>query len=179
MLIKKLVLLAGVICSLFTGSVFAESQSLSVGYTTGYLSAGGYGSHDGHPNGMNFKYRYEFNDKWGVIGAFTFADDVLGEGPALAEWGYTSYMAGPSWRLNDYVSIYYLMGLAHADTHVKASHTTKYKKNAFASSIGAQINPWKNVVLDIGYEYAKFNDYPRSKIDIESGLFIVGVGYRF
>ncbi|EDJ6269302.1 outer membrane beta-barrel protein [Salmonella enterica] len=180
MTVKK-ILLSGLLLSFLTAPVLAEKHSLSVGYATGKLSADGYGNSDnGHPDGMNFKYRYELTDKWGVIGAFTFADDILGGGvPAMVEWNYTSYMVGPSWRFNDYISIYYLMGLARADTHVTTSYTTKYKKNAYVGSLGVQINPWPNVVFDIGYEGARFNGYPEKGTDMISGLFTLGVGYRF
>ncbi|HEC7758704.1 TPA: outer membrane beta-barrel protein [Salmonella enterica subsp. enterica serovar Muenchen] len=177
----KKILLSGFILTFLTTPVLAEKHSLSLGYATGFLSADGYASGDnGHPDGMNFKYRYEFTDQWGVIGSFTFAGDVLGSGvPVKVEWNYTSYMVGPSWRFNDFVSIYYLMGLARADTHVTTSSVMKYKKNAYAGSLGVQINPWPNVVFDVGYEGARFNSYPGKGTDIDSGLFTLGVGYRF
>ncbi|ECD5144190.1 hypothetical protein E1460_23875 [Salmonella enterica subsp. enterica serovar Caracas] len=161
------------------GSSYAERHSISMGYTTGALFADGRKSSDGHPDGMNFKYRYEFNNTWGVVGSFTFAGDTIGD-LVKTDWGYRSYQVGPSWRINDYISVYYLLGLAKADSDISTmSKTHNFKKNAYVSSLGVQVNPWPNWVLDAGYEYTRFHDYPYNGENIESLLFNIGFGYRF
>lgn len=176
--VKKIMILSSVVFSLLAGHAYAEKHSVSLGYATGHLSVDGDIS-DGRPDGMNFKYRYEFTERWGIAGAFTFAGDTTGD-LVMTEWGYLSGMVGPTLRFNQYISLYYLMGLAKADTDVSTmSGSRNFKKNAFASSLGVQVNPWKNVVLDAAYEYARFSDYPLKGNDIGSGLFILGVGYHF
>ncbi|ECZ5471663.1 outer membrane beta-barrel protein [Salmonella enterica] len=179
MMMKKTTLATILLFCLSAGTTYAEQHSISVGYATGALYVNGDKSSDGHPDGMNFKYRYEINDTWGIVGAFTFSGDTIGD-LVKTDWGYTSYQVGPSWRINDYVSLYYLLGVARADSDISTmSEKYSYKKNSLASSIGVQINPWPNMVLDVGYEYARFHDYPQSGNNIESLLFNMGLGYRF
>ncbi|EHX6839199.1 outer membrane beta-barrel protein [Salmonella enterica subsp. enterica serovar Schwarzengrund] len=164
---------------LSVGTSYAEKHSVSMGYATGYLFVNGNKSSDGSPDGMNFKYRYEFNNTWGIVGSFTFSGDTIGDF-IKTDWGYTSYQVGPSLRINNYVSLYSLLGIARADSDVSTmSEKHTFKKNALAGSFGLQINPLPKMVIDMGYEYAKFNDYPQNDNNIESLLFNIGVGYRF
>ncbi|EKT1767016.1 hypothetical protein QDX92_004637 [Salmonella enterica] len=86
-----------------------------------------------------------------------------------------------TWRVrpgvfNRYVSVYYLLGLAHADTDVTYEGRRQgMKKNA----LGVQVNPWKGLVLDASVEYAGFSDYPLRGTEAESVIFAMGAGYRF
>ncbi|HGA5581313.1 TPA: Ail/Lom family outer membrane beta-barrel protein [Salmonella enterica subsp. enterica serovar Potsdam] len=177
-MIMKTSLIILLLCLSF-GTSYAEKHSVSMGYATGSLFVNDNKSSDGSPDGMNFKYRYEFNDTWGIVGSFTFSGDTIGDF-VKTDWGYTSYQVGPSWRINDYVSLYYLLGIARADSDVSTmSEKHTFKKNDLVGSFGFQVNPLPKMVVDVGYEYAKFHDYPQNGNNIESLLFNIGLGYHF
>ncbi|HFW4799698.1 TPA: Ail/Lom family outer membrane beta-barrel protein [Salmonella enterica subsp. diarizonae serovar 60-67:z35:-] len=151
------------------------------------------------PKGVNLKYRYEFDDNWGVIGSFTYArekydghinvndpsagDSLNGKGSIKGR--YFSLLAGPTYRINDYVSGYAMIGLANskieysADYAYKAggdtgsgSYSEDRNKTSFAYGLGLQINPFKNIAIDVAYEGSGSGDWNTSG-------FNVGVGYKF
>lgn len=174
----RMFIAAGVLTLAGQTGAAAGEHSLTAGYAFGQVNIDHTRMADGDQDGMNLKYRYEFNDSWGAVGSFTFAGATSDNN--AVEWSYTSYMAGPAWRFNRYVSVYYLLGLAHADTDVTYEGRRQgMKKNALASALGVQVNPWKNLVLDAGVEYAGFSSYPLRGTEAESVIFALGAGYRF
>ncbi|EJA5988923.1 Ail/Lom family outer membrane beta-barrel protein [Salmonella enterica] len=151
------------------------------------------------PKGVNLKYRYEFDDNWGVIGSFTYAwekydghinandpsdgDSVNAKGSIKGN--YFSLLAGPAYRINDYVSGYAMIGLANskikysADYAYKAggsmgsgSYSEDRNKTSFAYGVGLQFNPFKNIAIDVAYEGSGSGDW-------NTNGFNVGVGYSF
>lgn len=154
------------------------------------------------PKGLNVKYRYEFDDRWGVIGSFTWArsktsayiqlDDpdsnTFANASGSAKGNYFSIMAGPSLRANDYFSTYVMAGATFA--RVKYSGNLSYdlsayglgsgsesasdshNKSSFAYSAGIQLNPIKNIAIDLAYEGSGSGDW-------KTNGFIMGIGYKF
>ncbi|POP41206.1 Ail/Lom family protein [Superficieibacter electus] len=183
--ISLVVMLAG---SLLSGAVMADDQSVSVGYAQGKL--------EGFKNirGVNLQYRYEFDSPWSAVGSFSWMkgdenQDYYYYGDAVhndIDAKYYSLLAGPAYRINEYVSLYALGGVAH--TKVDA-HTTwrnagdgyvgreslSEKSTSFAYGAGIIINPVEDLSVNVGYE--------GTNIDIDGDRsingFNVGVGYRF
>ncbi|EAA7985442.1 outer membrane beta-barrel protein [Salmonella enterica] len=96
-------------------------------------------------------------------------------------------MAGPVYRINDFVSIYGQIGFAYIKSHGSESYSYEdfqdnynYSRNkaGFAYGAGVQFNPIENVALTVGYEGASFSsddDYE----SINTNGFNVSVGYQF
>lgn len=73
---KKAVLTTIIASALFaTGIANAElkQNTISLGYAQSHVKAGGE-SLDENPSGVNIKYRYELDDKWGVASSFTYTN---------------------------------------------------------------------------------------------------------
>ncbi|MCX8957306.1 Ail/Lom family outer membrane beta-barrel protein [Erwinia psidii] len=187
--------LSGAVLSatLLVGAAQAETHSLSAGYAYQEVK------HFNHFAGINLKYRYEFNARYGLIGSFSF---ISGSDPyqALSSTGNTvknnlrvkttSILAGPAYRINRHVSIYGLVGVNNAqvsyaplrdeslrrpyagdDTLSMMKHKTR-----FAWGGGLQINPLDYLVLDLGYEGTRGSIH--GKQYTMSG-FNIGMGYSF
>lgn len=78
---------------------------------------------------------------------------------------------GPSYRVNEFVSLYGLAGTAHGK--IKASGTDfKESATGFAYGAGVQIAPAANWTVDIGYEGSGIKE---AKLN----GFNIGLGYRF
>ncbi|HGJ5898912.1 Ail/Lom family outer membrane beta-barrel protein [Arsenophonus apicola] len=45
--------------------------------------------------------------------------------------------------------------------------------------VGLQINPVKNIAIDVAYEYSKLSFEHSNLRDIKFGTWMLGVGYRF
>ncbi|EDY4123907.1 Ail/Lom family outer membrane beta-barrel protein [Salmonella enterica] len=154
------------------------------------------------PKGFNVKYRYEFDDNWGVIGSFTYArskmngsvdykdpdDGDVETGKGSLKANYYNIMVGPSYRINDYFSGYAMLGVASSKVKLSENYSYNYpldgesgsgagskdqKDTALSYSVGFQINPIKNIAIDVAYEGAGHGSNGQV-----SG-FNVGVGYSF
>ncbi|CDG21695.1 Attachment invasion locus protein [Xenorhabdus poinarii G6] len=179
---KKLVLIS----LISTGIAFVSISANAAGEST--ISAGYAQSHvkfDGdklkeNPKGFNVKYRYEFDDHWGVIGSFTYTHQGYeyyhgGHKTATIDLDYYALTAGPVYRINDYVSAYGLIGPAHGKVEGKdriQGVSNSESKTELAYAAGVQINPIPNVAIDTAYEYSKIGEF-------KVGTWMVGVGYRF
>ncbi|WP_411572092.1 Ail/Lom family outer membrane beta-barrel protein [Xenorhabdus nematophila] len=91
------------------------------------------------PRGLNLKYRYEINDQWGVIGSVTQTKLNLYYAPnrvdkrgrnADEDITYRSLMAGSTYRFNDYISTYALIGAASIADHQKTPVNQNEKENS-------------------------------------------------
>ena len=148
-------------------------------------------------NGVNLKYRYETASPLSLIASFTW---LSGDGKFVsyadldrlenkAEVKSYSLMAGPAWRVNEYISFYGLLGLNYVKADAR-SHwfnwqgeyadegylTENYKKTAIAYGAGIQLNPLENLAVDIGYEGSTFEIAGK---DYHLNGFNIAVGYRF
>ncbi|MBW5814613.1 Ail/Lom family outer membrane beta-barrel protein [Yersinia kristensenii] len=154
------------------------------------------------PKGINFKFRHEFDDHLGLIASLThtnekFSGDNFGQDPdsygyLSAKRRYFSFMAGPTLRLNEYVSAYATAGVAYTKANLYGAEYSAKKdasdnitgydvvnslalsdhKTSFAYGIGLQFNPFESVAIDVSYEGSGSGDW-------RTNGFNVGVGYKF
>jgi len=171
----------------------ADSQTFTLGYAQSKVTD------FKNINGVNLKYRYEWNSPLSVISSFTYLSgsksdnqrDGLDAFDGKADVKYYSLSAGPAYRFNEFVSVYGLIGFNNS----KATYDNKWgwygasgnyqqeyrnvgnnRSTNFLYGVGLQINPWENVAIDVGYEGSKINDgYKNFSVN----GFNVGVGYRF
>ncbi|HAT1683916.1 TPA: Ail/Lom family outer membrane beta-barrel protein [Klebsiella oxytoca] len=190
---KKLavvIILAGAgIMSCGIGMADAAEQlqsTASVGYAYSHIKD------FGNLNGLNLSYRYEFTPEWGVIGSFSWltGKDNFQEGAGEDANRYHdsvdeySLLAGPAYRINDYVSLYGQVGVAwarfkeHSHYADDSSDDFSANKAAFAYGAGVQFNPVENIAVSVGYEGASY--HAGSGVgSISPNGFNIGVGYRF
>ncbi|MCT7051592.1 Ail/Lom family outer membrane beta-barrel protein, partial [Salmonella enterica] len=99
---------------------------------------------------------------------------------------YLNIMAGPTYRFNDYVSLYGMVGVAnnriegsydkndhgYYGSAISYDHENNDQRATNASySVGVQTNPFANVVFDVAYE--------GSAGSLRTNGFNVGLGYKF
>lgn len=165
---------------LITGSFAANAaneRTLSIGYAQSNVSLDG-NDLNGNPQGVNLKYRNEFNDKLGVIVSTTYTSktyDYYSRGSRVAEGKikYYSTTFGPSYRFSDYVSTYALIGIGSGKVDASLrNYSGSSNKTSAAYGAGFQFNPARSWVIDTSYEYSKLDDY-------KVGTWSLGVGYRF
>lgn len=169
----------------------ADTQAVTFGWSHSELSS------LNSLNGVNLKYRYETASPLSLMGSFTWLSgdqsfisyanrDRLENKVDIKSY---SLMAGPAWRVNEYISIYGLFGLNYIKADVN-SHwfnwegqlvdlgylTEHHKKTAVAYGAGIQINPLENIAVDIGYEGSTFK---MAGGNYHLNGFNLAVGYRF
>lgn len=185
---KKISLAVFVAASLASGAAFADNHTVSLGYAQSKVE------NFKNIRGVNAQYRYEWDSPLSVIGSFTYmsgdddqkyyvdSDSVKNH----IDVKYYSLMAGPAYRINEYVSLYALGGVAHTKADVDTKwvnagdgYTQKdslsEKSTSFAYGAGVQFNPTDELAVNVGYE--------GTNADIDGSHSIngwnVGVGYRF
>lgn len=176
-----------------SATVQAES-SITAGYAQAHVED------FGTTNGMNLKYRYEWDSPLSIITSFTFMTGSEGSSyyadrdkiDLHANVKYYSLAAGPAWRFNELVSVYALLGASY--NKVDYNYNWKnyegtrgyvdmgnvdggnHDSTSLVYSAGIQINPLTNFVIDVGYEGSKLDDGAN---DHAVNGFNIGVGYRF
>lgn len=185
---KKISLAVFVAASLASGAALADNQTVSLGYAQSKVE------NFKNIRGVNAQYRYEWDSPLSVIGSFTYmsgdddqkyyvdSDSVKNH----IDVKYYSLMVGPAYRINEYVSLYALGGVAHTKADVDTKwvnagdgYTQKdslsEKSTSFAYGAGVQFNPTEELAVNVGYE--------GTNADIDGSHSIngwnVGVGYRF
>lgn len=185
---KKISLAVFVAASLASGAALADNHTVSLGYAQSKVE------NFKNIRGVNAQYRYEWDSPLSVIGSFTYmsgdddqkyyvdSDSVKNH----IDVKYYSLMAGPAYRINEYVSLYALGGVAHTKADVDTKwvnagdgYTQKdslsEKSTSFAYGAGVQFNPTEELAVNVGYE--------GTNADIDGSHSIngwnVGVGYRF
>lgn len=152
------------------------------------------------PQGVFVRYRYEFDDTWGVMGAVSYASSSMNnyfEAGKAAEKKkpkeieksfsndiksqYVSLLVGPTIRANNWVSAFGLVGVAHqkfdnymhdhAKTPAKEiSHSSSSSQTSLAYALGLQFNAYKNFVIDAAWTGTERGN---------ANGFNVGIGYKF
>ena len=185
---KKISLAVCVAASLASGAALADNHTVSLGYAQSKVE------NFKNIRGINAQYRYEWDSPLSVIGSFTYmsgdddqkyyvdSDSVKNH----IDVKYYSLMAGPAYRINEYVSLYALGGVAHTKADVDTKwvnagdgYTQKdslsEKSTSFAYGAGVQFNTTDELAVNVGYE--------GTNADIDGSHSIngwnVGVGYRF
>ncbi len=122
------------------------------------------------------KYRYEEdNSPLGVIGSFTYTEKSrTASSGDYNKNQYYGITAGPAYRINDWASIYGVVGVGYGKFQTTEYPTYKHDTSDYGFSYGAglQFNPMENVALDFSYEQSRIRS-------VDVGTWIAGVGYRF
>ncbi|MCC8378779.1 Ail/Lom family outer membrane beta-barrel protein [Xenorhabdus sp. PB30.3] len=185
---KKIILTSLVtlgLSAVSVGAYAAGESTISAGYAQNSIKLYGEKPKD-NPKGFNVKYRYESDDNWGVVGSFVYTHQGYeyrdrGFKVGDSSVSYYSLTAGPSYRINDYVSVYGLVGAGHGEAEYSYLERTRWglrsesgsgSKTELAYGAGFQVNPIPNIAIDASYEYTKLDD-------VKVGTWMVGVGYRF
>lgn len=186
MMMKKM-LVTSLIASGFMVSAQVQAQAGSQTVSLGYAHITP--QDEKAMNGATLGYRYEFNDDWGVLGNFTFAKDNREEteDDAKVDFKYYSLMAGPTYRINDYISLYGQLGLAHFKAKFDATYDTgesehgSSSKTALGWGAGFIVNPIDNVAITVGYEGSRFSytDFDGDDGEFSTNGFNVSLGYQF
>ena len=150
-------------------------------------------------DGINVKYRYEWDSPLSIISSFTYMSgnddasymvsrDIIN---THAEIKYYSLSAGPAYRINEMVSIYGLLGVNLNKVDYSSSWLNyegfgnytnmgsisgSERKASLMYGAGLQINAWEGVTVDVGYEGSQL-DIDGQNYSING--FKVGLGYRF
>lgn len=185
---KKAALAILLVSGMVSGVAQADNHSVSVGYAQSKVED------FKNIRGVNLQYRYEFDSPVSFLGSFTYMKGDDNQNYYLSsdyiqnhvEAKYYSLLVGPAYRINEYVSLYALGGLARtkADGHTTwhnagdgyvGRETFSAKSTSFAYGAGVIFNPVENFSVNVGYE--------GTTADIEGDRdingFNVGVGYRF
>ena len=166
-------------CLSALAAVLAFTAGTSVAATS--TVTGGYAQSDaqGQMNkmgGFNLKYRYEEdNSPLGVIGSFTYTEKSrTASSGDYNKNQYYGITAGPAYRINDWASIYGVVGVGYGKFQTTEYPTYKHDTSDYGFSYGAglQFNPMENVALDFSYEQSRIRS-------VDVGTWIAGVGYRF
>ncbi len=153
----------------------AGDSSVSLSYAQSHFNH----SHGDDAKGAQLQYRYEFDDNWGLMSGITytgtsFSDSARhGAGDGHGNHHYFSVKAGPTYRINDWVSVYGDIGYGYARSKYNTAHKHSTSDDSlFIYGAGLQFNPYQNWVIDAGYEYGAAGD-------IQVGTWNLGVGYQF
>ncbi|WP_147196497.1 outer membrane protein OmpX [Pantoea sp. MBD-2R] len=169
---KKIACLSALACVLAVSAGSAMAQS---------TVSGGYAQSDmqgvaNKANGFNLKYRYENgSDPLGWIGSFTYTEKDRTDASVYNKGQYYGITGGPAYRLNDWASIYGVVGIGYGKFQQNAPDRVKSDSSdvGFSYGAGLQFNPGiENVALDVGYEQSRIRS-------VDVGTWIAGVGYSF
>ncbi|MBK4775322.1 outer membrane protein OmpX [Candidatus Pantoea edessiphila] len=128
-------------------------------------------------SGVNLKYRYEheiYPISW--INSFMYTSINKFQDNFYLKSQYYSICTGPSFRLNNWSSIYGGLGLGYGK--FQSRHTVvinnKFLFSNFGPSLmmGIQFNPTKNFFIDLGYEAGIMKDNNINNV-------VAGIGYSF
>jgi putatice virulence related protein PagC len=179
---------AALLCSgLFVSTgALADNHTVSMGYAQSHIKD------FKNLRGVNAQYRYEWDSPVSIIGSLSYMDNnnetfysyINGlPGKADLDVKYHSILAGPAYRINDYLSLYGLVGAAYTKANIEmtlfgvtGSMSESDSSTSFAYAAGLAINPTDNLSVNVGYEGSRSRLYD-DKISLNG--FNIGVGYRF
>lgn len=167
---KKIACLSALACVLAVpvGTASAATSTITGGYAQSDMQ-----DFADKAGGFNLKYRYENDIPLGYIGSFTYTqksdiqDDVYNTGQ------YYGITAGPAFRINDWASIYGVVGVGYGKFQQSAFPEYNFVSDyGFSYGAGLQFNPIENVALDFSYEQSRLRS-------VNVSTWIAGIGYRF
>lgn len=172
--ITAVVLSVLIIGSTGIASAADYKNTASIGYAQTQLS----GFYSGGMPGVNLKYHWEdLNSGFGAIASVSYTENNISNG-----WGgkvkQTTFLVGPSYRFNDYISAYVMAGIANGKVDVPAWDDHQ-SQNKFTYGAGVQVNPTADWAIDASYQYARFDSGYEPSPHINAGTWVVGVGYSF
>jgi attachment invasion locus protein len=153
-------------------------NTLSIGYAQSQIKIDG-DKVDEDPKGFNIKYDRKIDNGFGIIGSFVYnnkkynCQDEDGKNTEHSDVSYYLISGGPSYRFNEYINAYGLIGTSVFNVNYKDIYEEhRENKVSISYGLGLQINPIPNVAIDASYEYSKLDD-------LKFGTWVLGVGYRF
>lgn len=174
---KKLLALSMVLAAMSGGAIAqADTHTISLGYSHGKVTD------FNNLHGVTAKYHYQPDGSLGFISSLTYMGGEkkynAGANKAKVQLKYYSLLVGPSYRVNEFVSLYGLAGVAQGKGKLSGADaggnnlSYKDKKSGFAYGAGIQIAPAANWSIDLGYEGSTAKN-------IKINGFNIGLGYRF
>lgn len=168
------------VTSAFLGNVaLADNHTVSIGYAQSKLQD------FKNIRGVNLQYRFEWDSPVSVVGSFSYMSGKNSLTTEVSEKKRNaktySFLVGPAYRFNEYVSLYGLLGLNHTKNDYN-SKTYDYVVESTASSTnfaygaGVIINPTENTSINVGYEGSRASEFDKN---YSINGFTIGVGYRF
>ncbi|XPE41105.1 outer membrane protein OmpX [Shigella flexneri] len=154
---------------------FSAGTAVAVTSSYGWLRSERCSGRSEQMNGFNLKYRYEQdNTRWVLsVPSLTLKKVVpmlwrLQQNPV---YGIT---AGPAYRLNDWASIYGVVGVGYGKFQNAASPADNHTTSDYGFSYGAglQFNPNRKRCSGLLLEQSRIRS-------VDVGTWIAGVGYRF
>jgi len=168
---KKIACLSALACVLAVsvGSASAATSTVTGGYAQGDIK-----NVQNKAQGFNLKYRYENDTALGYIGSLTYIAKTGSDEGEHIKGQYYGITGGPAYRINDWASVYGVIGLGYGKFQQVESLNDKSSSSDYGFSYGAglQFNPIENVALDFSYEQSRVRHN-------DVGTWIVGAGYRF
>lgn len=176
---KLFIPITAIILSITTFNVSATfKNTLSMGYAQSQIKVDSE-KIDGDPKGFNIKYDRKIDNGFGIIGSFIYNNkkynfrDMNGKEVGHSDVNYYLFSAGPSYRFNEYINAYGLIGTSVLNASCKTPNEEQHEnKVSISYGLGLQINPIPNIAIDASYEYSKLDD-------VKLGTWVLGVGYRF
>ncbi|WP_181460996.1 Ail/Lom family outer membrane beta-barrel protein [Vibrio diazotrophicus] len=175
-ILSMLAVVAAFGLSSFSVSSEEIKQTVSVGYASSSAGFAGY-ELDDVADGFNAKYRIEYTGEYGLILSYTKTDysegGIYNGTRANVSLEYSSFMAGPTFRANEYFSVYLLVGGVNGKASASVSSVSATESETGLSyGGGLQINVTPSFSIDGSYEYVELNE-------VDVGTWVVGVGYSF
>lgn len=176
------------ITGLLTTTSTQAHEDLNFGKTTlsaGYAQLKMEGQDPMH--GGSVSLRQELNQQFGILATATYAQNEYDLDKPVKQVlrdvnaRYYSFLAGPTLRLNDYLSVYGTAGISQIlMQNIKGVDLNgKIKKNAFSWGAGLIINPAEMISVSLGYENSRYKLEELSDNKIIMDGFIANIGYRF
>ena len=162
-------------CALLTTTTFAEKHTLSLGYAQTDVQD------VMDLDGVSLQYRYENESPLGFVSTLSYQTGEENwedfDYSEKLEAKHFTLLAGPAYRVNNFISAYAVAGLAHTkieNSYVDYdySESTELTETNFAYGAGVIINPTEQLAINIGYEGTKVDSV---KLD----GFNISAGYRF
>ncbi|CDL79896.1 Ail/Lom family outer membrane beta-barrel protein [Xenorhabdus cabanillasii] len=189
MVTKKALLTTLALFSFMYGSLAnADTHTIAAGYARGKITKP---ADKINLNGFNIHYRYEWDSPVSIIGQFTY---MQGRGdrsfwfnnqsikPVAPTYSkarnsyrtkYFSLMAGPAYRINDYLSIYGLLGISHVTYHISAPFGVSDNINNIDSSTGLA-GTWQGLNPDMSYQ--QIDNKHNTKFSLRTNNIAYGAG---
>ncbi len=159
-----------------------KNTTVSLGYAQTHMGALK-NSASNDLRGLSVRLRYESsavsNANWGLLASYTVTTrDITNyrweDGKLHKENNdtvrYGSFMMGPTYRVNNFLSLYGNIG--GAAIKIKHKERASESETSFAYGAGFIMEPFTNLSLDFSWEASKF-DFANTN------TFGMGIGYRF
>ncbi|NIF21827.1 MULTISPECIES: Ail/Lom family outer membrane beta-barrel protein [Pantoea] len=167
-IISSALVLAGLTSVVGAANAAAGDVTTTIGYAQSHFNH----THGTDAKGVQLQGRYELTNDWGVMGGITYTGNNYSDS-GDGSHHYFSLKAGPTYRINDWSSVYADVGYGYASSKFSRNAVTQnHDSSLLVYGAGVQFNPYQNIVLDAGYEYGTAGH-------TQVGTWNVGVGYKF